>query len=61
MLSMVLVLQDHVAAHSHEEGVDPLAHNLLDIWALNEGSEQFNELQGHASDPMRLLDLIVFV
>jgi len=58
---MVLVLQNHVAAHGHEEGVDSLAHNLLDIWALNEGGKEFNELQGHTSDSVWLFNLVVFV
>lgn len=58
---MVFVLQDHVAAHRDEQGIDALPDYLLDVRALHQGGEQFNELQGHATDPMGLFDLIVLI
>ena len=58
---MVFVLQDHVAAHRDEQGIDALPDDLLDVRALHQCGEQFNELQGHAADPMRLFDLIVLI
>lgn len=59
--AVVFVLQDHVAAHRDEQGIDALPDDLLNVRTLHQGGEQFNELQGHAADPMGLFDLIVLI
>lgn len=59
-LPLIKVLNNHVPADCSQEWEYALLDDFLDVWPLDKGCEQLNELKGHSLDAMRLLDVLIF-
>ena len=58
---MVFEADYHVATDSQEERLDAHSYYFLYVWSLDQGSQKFDKLKGHALDPMWLFDNIILI
>lgn len=58
---VVLMLNNHIAAHCHQQRQHSLLYLFLDVGSLHQGGQQFNQLQSHPFYAKGFINELIFV